>query len=201
MTSTPDPRPLFAQALDQAGRLVAEVADADLVKPTPCPDFDVEDLLGHLVAVERRVAHIARGGQPFEVPSVLDVAPPEGWVQAWATAREDLDAVMADDDVLTRTFAHPAGEMPGWQATFAYSTEMATHTWDLAVALGRRDELDESIAAAGLDPVMRFLPAQPRGGFIPFGPVVEVPDDAAPYDRLAGWLGRDPEWTADTQAA
>jgi len=32
------------------------------------------------------------------------------------------------------------------------------------------------------------------GAGVPFGAVVEVPADAPAYDRLVGWLGRDPHW-------
>jgi len=38
----------------------------------------------------------------------------------------------------------------------------------------------------------RILPPEPRGGEIPFGPVVPVPPDAGPYAQLAGWLGPSP---------
>ncbi|GAA1511493.1 hypothetical protein [Nocardioides humi] len=38
------------------------------------------------------------------------------------------------------------------------------------------------------------MPAEPRGGEIPFGPVVPVADDAPAYDRLVAWTGRDPQW-------
>lgn len=195
MTSTPDPRPLFAQTLDQCGRLVDAVTPADLDRATPCADFDVRTLLGHLVAVERRVVHIAGGGHPFEVPSLVDDVPDDGWVEAWRDARTNLDAALDEPGVLERTFHHPAGDFPGRQAVFAYVSEVAVHGWDLAMALGRRDDLDDSLAAASLDPVRRFLPAEPRGGPIPFGPVVDVPADAPAYDRLVGWMGRDPHWT------
>jgi hypothetical protein len=36
------------------------------------------------------------------------------------------------------------------------------------------------------------IPAQPRGNPVPFGPVVEVPEDAPDIDKLAGWYGRKP---------
>lgn len=196
MTSTPDPRPLFAQTLDQCGRLVDAVTPEDLDRDTPCADYDVRTLLGHLVAVERRVVHIAQGGHPYEVPSLVTDVPDDGWAQAWKDARVDLEAAMADDDVLVRTFHHPAGDFPGFQAVFAYVSEVAVHGWDLAMALGRRGDLDDSLAAATLDPVRGFLPAEPRGGPVPFGPVVEVADDAPAYDRLVGWMGRDPHWAA-----
>jgi len=41
----------------------------------------------------------------------------------------------------------------------------------------------------------QVVPAETRGGPIPFGPVVAVADDAGPYDQLVGWLGRDPKWS------
>lgn len=195
MTSTPDPRPLFSRALDQAGALVDQVTPDDLDRRTPCDDYDVRTLLGHLVAVERRVVHIAHGGRPFEVPSLVTDVPDDGWSAAWKQARADLDAAMAEDGVLERTFAHPAGMFPGWQAVFAYVSEMAVHSWDLAMATGHRADLDDTLAEATLGPVRQFLPAEPRGGPIPFAPVVEVADEAPAYDRLVGWMGRDPHWT------
>ncbi len=196
----PDPRPFFARALDQSGRLVSAVTAADLDRPTPCTEYTVRQLLGHLVAVERRVAHISRGGQPFDVTSLVTDVPDDAWKQAWTTAREELDAALSEDDVLDRTFAHPAGVFPGRQVIFAYVSEMTVHGWDLAMATGRRDSLDESLAGASLGPTTQFLPAEPRGGHIPFGPVVDVPPDAPAYDRLVGWVGRDPSWTAPTLA-
>lgn len=49
--------------------------------------------------------------------------------------------------------------------------------------------------AAGADgAVLEQLPAAGREP-LPFGSVVEVPDDAGPYDRLVGWVGRDPAVT------
>jgi hypothetical protein len=36
------------------------------------------------------------------------------------------------------------------------------------------------------------LPAQYRGGDMPFGEIVPVPDDAPAIDRLVGFMGRDP---------
>jgi len=77
-----------------------------------------------------------------------------------------------------------------------YASELATHAWDLARALGRDSELDQVIAAHVLPPMKGALPAEPRGLAIgiPFGPVVEVGRDATPYQQLVGWLGRDPGW-------
>jgi uncharacterized protein (TIGR03086 family) len=76
----------------------------------------------------------------------------------------------------------------------AYTQELTVHAWDLATALGRADLLDESLAMITEQAARQFVPAELRGGPVPFGPVVDVPPDAGPYARLAGWLGRDPNW-------
>lgn len=198
----PDPRPLLWRAVDQAERQVVGVGRTDLDRATPCAGWSVRTLLGHLVAVERRITHIAGGGQPFEVPSLVTDVPDEGWTRAWAEARTELESALADDAVLDRIFAHPAGDFPARQAIVAYVNELTVHGWDLARALGSHgvlgsaDALDDDLAEASLGPIRQFLPAEPRGGPVPFGPVVEVPADAPAYDRLLGWMGRDPHWTA-----
>lgn len=62
-----DPRPLLGRALDQSERLAAGTSPDQLTESTPCSEFDVRALLGHMVAVARRIAHVGRGGDPFDV--------------------------------------------------------------------------------------------------------------------------------------
>ncbi|MDQ2755389.1 MAG: TIGR03086 family metal-binding protein [Actinomycetota bacterium] len=188
----PDPRPFLARALDQVGLLVRGLTPDDLDRPTPCPEYTVRGLLGHLVAVEARLAHIVTGGQPFDLPSVVEGVADDGWAAAWQAGRRRLDTVLADDAVLEGTIAHPARVMPARLALFAYVSEVAVHGWDLAMAIGRRDVLDESLAAVVLGPVQGALPNHPRGGDVPFAEVVAVGSEATPYDRLVAWMGRHP---------
>ena len=190
-----DTRPLLARATAQVTPLIESITPADLDRPTPCSDWSVRDLLSHLVAVEDRIVHIAGGGRPFEVPSMVDGIADDAWTQAWVSRLAPLSAALADDAVLERIFQHPAGPMRGTAAIGVYASEFAVHAWDLARALERETDLDQEVAAAVVGPITAALPAEPRGGVIPFGPVVEVPGDAPAYARLVGWVGRDPEWT------
>jgi uncharacterized protein (TIGR03086 family) len=65
------------------------------------------------------------------------------------------------------------------------------HGWDLATALGLPfDARPEDVAACAAW-VEAFQP--PRDGGL-FGPIVPVPDDAPPLDRLLGLAGRNPAW-------
>ncbi|CAN5664475.1 TIGR03086 family metal-binding protein [soil metagenome] len=191
-----DPRRLLLAAATQTTSYVDAVVAADLDRPTPCDGWPVRDLLSHLVAVAVRIPYILRGGHPFEVPSRVEGVPDDGWPLAWAERLDDLAAALAEPDLLERTVIHPAGQLPASAALLAYTSELTAHTWDLAAALGDTSGLDQDLAAACLEPVMAFLPAEPRAtDRIPFGPVVTMPDDAQPLDRLLGWYGRDPRWT------
>jgi len=200
-TATTDPRPLLRRVVDQTDRLIAGLRPDQLDLPTPCADWTVRDLVSHLVAVENRIVHIAGGGHPFEVPSMSTDVADDQWYAAWLGNRARVEEALADDRVLDSTFAHPAGEMPGHRALVFYASEFAAHGWDLAAALGVPTvDLDDGAALAILGPLGAALPAEPRGGRVPFGAVVPVPADAPAYDRLVGWLGRDPSWRQDATA-
>ncbi len=75
MTTAEDPRQTMIRAAELAGRVLETVPTTAHQDPTPCTEWTVGDLIGHLVAVTRRVAHIARGGYPFELPTLLTPNP------------------------------------------------------------------------------------------------------------------------------
>jgi uncharacterized protein (TIGR03086 family) len=186
-----DPRPLFGRCLDQTGRLIGGLRPEQLALPTPCAEFAVRDLLGHIVQGVHRIGVAGAGGDTAAVAAPQGV-PDDGWVELFAAQRAGQQRAWADDAVLERAVTMPFGAFPGRITLLALVLESTVHGWDLARALDRTGELDDELATSALAAAMRFVPAQPRGGPVPFAPVVEVPADAAPYDRLAGWLGRDP---------
>ncbi len=185
-----DPRPAVSRALDQVEDLIKGITPEQAQLPTPCSDFDVEQLVGHLLAVVRRIG-VVLSGQPFHtVPSHRESS---DWTGDWVRLRAETDAVLADDACLTRETVVPWGTVPGAAALGMYIGELTVHSWDLAQALGRTDALDPALAELALPAYHCALPAEPRGGErIPFGPVVEVGADAGPYERLVAWTGRTP---------
>lgn len=188
----PDPRPLLAHALDQAGRLVSETSPDRASHPTPCDDYDVAGLIDHVQAVVRRIGVVVSGEPFWTVPQQVQSS---DWAADWATGRAETDAALAAAD-LDAMVQLPWGQAPVSGAIGSYVAELTTHAWDLAVATGRVEQLDPALAEAVLPGVRAQIPAETRGGEIPFGPVVDVPEDAPAYDRLAGWEGRDPAWAA-----
>jgi uncharacterized protein (TIGR03086 family) len=184
-----DPRPGYRAALDWVTGLAAAVRPDQLALPTPCPEFDVRDLLGHLVATVRRAVAIAEGTSPLDVPVVVtDVADHDFATTYAQDAKRALDA-WADEARLDAVVTVPWGQVPGRGAVGAYTNETLVHGWDLAVATGQDSETDPELAEAILAVAQRAIPAEPRGGHVPFAPPVEPGPGAGPTERLANWSG------------
>ena len=112
-TMTTDPRPHFLSAARTACATVEAVCVDELHMPTPCTEFDVQALLGHLVAVFRRVTSVAAGVPAVgHAPLVTDV-PDVGWGAAARAAVRELEPAWADPDVLRREMVLPFGTLPG----------------------------------------------------------------------------------------
>lgn len=187
-----DPRLDLAAAVSLAGRTLASVRADQYDAPTPCEEFDVRRLSSHLVAVVRRIAVIGRGEAPFSVPSFADELADGEWAAAWESGARELAQVWADPEILGRTLQMPAGPMPGASAAAAYTNELTVHTWDLAKATGQHPAWDSDLLERVLSVVRRTLPAETRGGRVPYGEIVAVAADAPVIDRLVGWAGRRP---------
>lgn len=191
-TDNADPRPLLRRALDQAEHHICAVRQEELDNPTPCAEYDVRALLGHMVAVLHKLARVGAGADARGVPDVLDGVPDGSWSSVFTQARDEVDRVWADDALLDQMVTLPWATLPGRAALDAYTHEFTAHSWDLAHATGRVADLDPDLAARALDAFPRFAPPESRDGQGQFGPVVPVPDGADVYTRLGAYLGRRP---------
>ena len=204
-TALADPRMTFDKAVALATAVIGRIGPHQMANPTPCPDYDVRDLVAHLVAVLRRVAALGRGDDPF-APAVM--APVEGdLVTAWMAAVAGAGAAWADDAVLARTMRLPWAEATGAGMLVSYLNEITVHTWDLATATGQLPAWDPRIVGLAFDGI-RFMPGDNRAAMFegmragmppaqrdfadPFADAVPVPDDAPLIDRLVAWNGRRP---------
>jgi uncharacterized protein (TIGR03086 family) len=192
MTNTTDPREIHHRAMAQTETIVAAVRPDQLALPTPCTEYDVRALLSHTVGGLNRIALVGEGADALAMPARADGVPDDGWLAAYRAAAGRATAAWADDAKLDALFEVPWGKVPGRVAVSGYVQEITVHGWDLARATGQPTELDPELATWVLAVAQRILPPQPRGGEIPFGPVVPVPPGARVYAQLAAWLGRQP---------
>ncbi|GAB88859.1 TIGR03086 family metal-binding protein [Gordonia rhizosphera] len=183
-----DPRPAYAAATAWATHLLAGVTDDQLDAPTPCDEFDVRTLAGHLIATAARAVALGEGTDVFAVPRIADTHDATGYADLVARAQK----IWADDTKLAAMVKVPWGEVPGAGALWGYVNETLVHGWDLAVATGQAAEADPAIVEPVLTIARRFIPAEIRADSeVPFAAVVEPRPEAGPTERLANWSGRD----------
>lgn len=187
-----DPRPLFARALNQAAQQIASIQPTELGNRTPCADYDVRALLGHLIAVLHKLVRVGAGGDARDIPDVVDNIADDCWASAFTQARGEVERVWADDAMPDRMVTLPWATMPGRAALDAYTHEFTVHSWDLAHATGRLADLEPALAVQALEAFAKYAPPEERSRQGPFGPAMPVPDDADVYTQLAAYLGRQP---------
>ncbi|MER7982002.1 TIGR03086 family metal-binding protein [Streptomyces sp. NPDC095817] len=187
---------LGPQALIVA-RLAEGVTDAHLDGATPCPEYAVHHLLGHLTGLAVAFRDAARkdlGATTDTAPDseLPDIGP--DWREALPKALDELADAWRDPAAWTGTTRAGGVTLPGPVAAAVVADELVVHGWDLARATGQEYAPDE----AALQAAHGFLAAvaeDPTGGGGIFGPVVPVPDDTPLLDRAIGLSGRDPGWT------
>jgi uncharacterized protein (TIGR03086 family) len=190
----PDPLPpgaiaLLGGAIRYTLGVCAQVAQDELSRPTPCPDWDLAALLAHLAL------------SMADLESGLRTGSVDPWAPDSAERAQPADPaeVVRDQaaNLLFACYAHHGGDRfvqvggvpltAGIVAATA-AMEIAVHGWDVAVARGASGEIPPGLAGR----LLRLGPllVVSRSGL--FAPAVEVPSGAGPSDRLVAYLGRDP---------
>lgn len=193
-----DHRPALYQAYDNAANTVAGIEPSQLGRPTHCPAYDVAGLVDHLVGAGHRAVALGRGESPtnHEFPHVeLNDA-----VEQLRRAGKEAQEAWSDDERLAATITMPWGETyDGTTLVNMYLAELATHAWDVAAATDQLDRLDTELAGPALDGARAMLKPEYRNMMepgSPFGSEVPAPADAAAWERLAAFMGRDPRANA-----
>jgi uncharacterized protein (TIGR03086 family) len=167
-------------------------AGTDWTAPSPVSEWTAGDVVRHLI--DWFPAFLEAGGVEAD-----DVTPAssEGLADAWDARAAAIQALLDDDAIASSSYTHPfAGTHElGTAIDRFYTADVFMHTWDLARATGGDDRLDPAWSAemlSGMRPIEELLRSSGH-----YGPGVEVDEDAEPIDRLMGFIGRDPNWTAE----
>jgi uncharacterized protein (TIGR03086 family) len=175
------------KATEQCQIAIDGVSAADLDKPTPCSEFDVKDLLNHVIAGMSMLKTAASGGK---------ATPPEGNIVGddpagqYKAAREELLDVLGQDGVFDKTWEMPFGAMPGKMMAGIAFLEHLTHAWDVRKATGQETELPGDLVKECYELVQPMDQMLRMPGVC--GPAVEVPDSASATDKLIAFMGRQP---------
>jgi uncharacterized protein (TIGR03086 family) len=172
----------LASALEVTEGIVAGVRPEQAHLATPCPKYEVTQLMDHLVGFAANFADKANGVTPPADP-------------ATAVAGDDPQA--AYHEAGARLVAGYRGGAVGDATPVGIVLmETITHGWDLATASGQPAPYTAASVAAALDTGRAMLSPDYRGEDKPFAEEVEVSSTASALDQLVGFMGRDPDWSA-----
>jgi uncharacterized protein (TIGR03086 family) len=177
-------------------RLAEGVTDEQLATATPCPDYAVRNMLGHLAGLSVAFRDAGRKDLGATTATAPDAAVPHigpGWREELPKALDELAEAWRDPDAWTGMTRAGGVNLPGAVAAAVAADELVIHGWDLARATGQPYEPDP----AALEASYAFLRAaadDPGRGNGIFGPIVPVLDDAPLLHRAIGLSGRDPDW-------
>ena len=161
--------------------------------PTPCPDWNVTELLGHVIAGSQMSATLANGANRVQA---IDVLSTEFIGDDPLAALDDALALqeqaLADSAVDERICQHPAGDMPGAQLRSFRISDLLVHQWDLARATGADETLDADVVQIVWDDISPMAPVIAQLGVFGDGPSGTVPADAPLHERLLDLMGRRP---------
>jgi uncharacterized protein (TIGR03086 family) len=145
---------------------------------TPCTEWDVRNLLDHLLDTAHYFTEVGHGKKP-DMPSPN---PP-------ARIGKDPAAQYTEArDELVDAYRQPgAAERSGPSAGIAFVDQLV-HGWDLARATEQDDAIPDDLAEAAVSLVDGRLGAEQRGKA--FAPALPVGKDATPQQRLLAYMGR-----------
>jgi uncharacterized protein (TIGR03086 family) len=186
---------LLERAVGQMGDVLAAITPDQADRPTPCEGWDVRALVTHVVGQNLRNFTAAARGEMADWQAPPD-DPGDDWTASFRGAQRLLDTWEQAD--LDQPVPMPGGaSAPLRTRADQQITELAMHAWDLSRATGQEQDLDPEVAEYGLAWARKMLRPEFRGPDKAFGHEVPVDSDAPPYERLAGWFGRDPSWRPD----
>ncbi len=178
----------LALASAAVGDVVHGIAPDQWGAPTPCTQWPVRRVVGHLAGMNLVFAALL-AGQPM--PARTDM-PDEELPKRYDASAELLISRFSEPGALERVVDSPMGSATGAERLEIRLYDLLAHGWDVARATGQvfklpEDLVEESLVFAtaqldGVDREGRFAPAQP------------CPDDAPALDRLVAFLGRDLAW-------
>ncbi|GAA0530672.1 TIGR03086 family metal-binding protein [Paractinoplanes ferrugineus] len=176
--------------------LLLGIDDAELLGPTPCPDWSVAALLDHLIglsyaftqAARKRTDSAGTDGPP-PAPSAQHLT--RHWRSRLPGLLEELATAWKDPAAWTGTSQAGGVTMPAATLGVVAMNELIMHSWDLARATGQEYFADPRT----LEVLIEFLsqsPAEGTSGL--FSPPVPTESATTLLDQALTLAGRDPAW-------
>jgi uncharacterized protein (TIGR03086 family) len=184
-----DQAELHRRAVEEFDARVRAVGDDQWELPTPCSDWNVRQLVNHLVYENRWTVPLMGGSTIAEVGDrfegdLLGDDPKAAWEES---STEAVRAVQADG-AMERIVDLSSGPTPAAEYVSQLYADHLIHAWDLARAVGADERLDPELVDACATWFAAMEPRYRAVGAI--GDRPETPPDADAQTTLLAAFGR-----------
>ena len=180
----------YLKSLESTINFVGNVPDNTWNNDTPCSDWDVKDVVNHIVYENVWMVALFNGrtitevGDEFEGDLVGD--DPAG---VYLRTANEVKALLAEPDAMSRTCQISSGPVSGAEYAKQLFLDTLIHGWDIAVGSKQNATLDEYLVKMCM-PLGQAI-ADNDG----YRAVFKAPTDGStsgnPQTHLLGLLGRD----------
>ncbi|MEU8133420.1 TIGR03086 family metal-binding protein [Streptodolium elevatio] len=191
------PGPDFGPAVKLVADLAAQVRDDQLDAPTPCEDYRVRHLLGHLVGLTAAFRDAARkdlGPSTATDPGSTTPDVDDDWRTVLPRQHDELADAWRTPEAWDGMTQAGGLTFPAVLAGRVALNEVVIHGWDLARAIGQEYPADRASLECSFEMLAPSAgaDAETRGPL--FGPAVPVAADTGLLDRVIALSGRTPTW-------
>lgn len=143
------PGVLYVQACDVFDARIRAVRAGQWSAPTPCADWNVRQLVNHVVVEDLWVPSLLSGKTIAEVGDAFDGDQlGDDPVATWATAATAGRAAVAEPDVEARVVHLSYGDERAAEYLMQMFADHLIHAWDLATAVGADTTLPADLVEA-----------------------------------------------------
>jgi uncharacterized protein (TIGR03086 family) len=179
---------------DRIVELVGQVGPDQWNNPTPCTEWNVRTLVGHLIVGMQGYCDLLKGAPAAKYLSMFErqgEAAGTDPVAACESAVRSARAASAEPGALEQTVHHLIGDIPGSRLLGMRIADSVVHAWDLATAIGVAPGLDEQLVEFVYG---YYAPRAQSGALYATGwfaaPTRPLPEGATPLERLIHLVGR-----------
>lgn len=176
-------------AIRQFGHRVAQIRDDQWPGPTPNSEWNVTDLVEHLVYEQLWVPDLLAGQTIAEVGDtfagdILGDDPKAAWISAAAAAQ----AAFAEPGALERTVHLSFGDVPATVYLWQMVVDLVVHGWDLAHSIQADELVPNDLLYATLESVKATMGGWSGSGL--FASPIPVPGCTDDLTELLALTGR-----------
>jgi uncharacterized protein (TIGR03086 family) len=182
---------LHRRALAEFGQRVHAIGTDQWGCPTPCKDWEVRNLVNHLVSEQLWVPPLLAGkrigdlGDGFAAGDVLGSDP----VAAWDAAAAAALTAFGEAGALERTVHLSYADRPAEEYAREMIFDLVVHSWDLARGISADETVDADLVEAV------YAQIEPDTDLVSsglFDEPVPVPVDSDEQTKLIAFTGRTP---------